>query len=66
MNNFIYWVLYHVKSEMTIQYKNNLEKTKIYVFYLSGIMQYNQNMPEKMTIICAELLKRCKENFCWH
>ncbi len=29
-------------------------------------MQYNQNMPEKMTRICAELLKRCKENFCWH
>lgn len=29
-------------------------------------MQYNQNMPEKMTKICANLLKRCEENFYWH
>lgn len=29
-------------------------------------MQYNQNMPEKMIRICAELLKRRKENLCWH
>ena len=29
-------------------------------------MQYNQNMPEKMTKICAKLLKRCEEKLYWH